>query len=186
MERRIAPRGIVDPRVTPAGQPGPPTIPVRGPRRGNAGRKPDGAVFRIDLPRAIRREVGGAHHLSGDVRVLARLLVNAIAGRAPRIESVDAAAGPDIGLLVRNTGQGRGPPGQHLRRACRGCDLRLAFTHDHRRQGAVLRDVDSIEAGTRQLDLRGRRIDAHRVVRLEYAYPDDDTPGGDEERELPL
>ena len=51
---------------------------------------------------------------------------------------------------------------------------------------AIFADVDAIQAGPRDRDLRVRRVDARRLARLEHAHAHADAALRDEQRELAI
>src|SRR6185437_11573339 len=86
VERRVSPRGIVDPRIAVAREPRPVAEAIRRPF-GIHGWEPHGAVLRIALPLAIAIEVRCADHLARHVIVRARRFVDPVAFGTPRVEA---------------------------------------------------------------------------------------------------
>ncbi len=89
-------------------------------------------------------------------------------------------------MTLPRPAQHRGLPREHLLGSGGGCNVGLAFANDQRRFRRLRIDIDAIKTGTRERDLRGRRIDAHGILGLERAHANDDASRGDEQRKLAL
>ena len=183
VERRVTPRCVVDPGPAPAADPRPAAEPIRCPTHGDRRREPHRAVLGNGLPFAELVEVGVAHHLPRHVARAAAALVVAIAVGAPRVETVDPVAGAHVGGDRLRSNDGGGLPGQHLLRARRELDQRLALAYDDVRARTILRDLDPVQPGTRERDLGVRRVDERGFARIQHPHPDDDPPLGDEQRQ---
>ncbi len=184
VERRIAPRGAVHPRIAPSRQPGPVAEAVRSPFARHVRGKPDGAVVGIGLPRPVRREIVRAHHPARNVCVLPRFVVHPIACGAPRVERVDGRRVAHVGRFAGNAGQRRHLPGEHLHAARTRGDLRFTDAYRDARLRTVRRDVDAIKTRADERDLGRRRRDANRIVCVVHPHANDDAAGVDEQREV--
>src|SRR5207245_6824108 len=90
LERREAPRRIVDPRPAPRFHPGPVAVAVRRPARGHGTGHPHHPVIRGFTPVAVVIQVLVADHAAGDVARRARVVPAAVASGAPVLPLVRA------------------------------------------------------------------------------------------------
>src|SRR5213594_1393746 len=170
VERREAPRGIVDPRPAPRFHPGPVAVAVRRPARGHGTGHPHHPVIRGFTPVAVVIQVLVADHAAGDVARRARVVPAAVASGAPvlplvradRVAHVVARRGAARyhGCLLRVHREGGG----------RGGDLGFAASHGDRRRVAAGIDVHAIHARAQQGYRAVWCIDLEALVLAQVAH----------------
>ncbi len=169
VERREAPRRVVDPCPAPRAHPGPVAGAVRCPADRDGARNPERAVLGRLFPAAVTVEVLGAGHLGRDVAVRREAILGAVALVVPGSEFVARqrqhrvlrhAGGVDPELRVLAAGHGK-------RRVARLVD-RVALRHRH-----LARLVEPVEAITADhLDAKAPFVGVERELGQRLGTPE--------------
>src|SRR6185295_2661884 len=172
MERREAPRGIVDPGPSPWLDPAPVTVAVWRPIDRDCARRPDPAVIGFLPPGSVLVEIFVAGHLARDIVRGHRLLLARVAPFAPALELVYTDRGSDFfvqRLLAANAG---GLPGMHGKRDTSAGYRGVAATNRYCGEAVVAIGVDTVIAGPQQRDRHVGGRDFQRLFRFQAAHVD--------------
>src|SRR5260370_12313401 len=129
MEGREAPRFILDPCPAPRRDPGPVSISIGSPVRGNPRRKPHGSVVGNASPLAVIIQIFVADHVTRDVACGRRALVPDISGPAPIVEVLGTFGTPNVKPQRVRTGNARILAGVQMEVAAASRGLASSLTH---------------------------------------------------------
>ncbi len=165
VERREAPRCIVDPGPAPRGDPGPVAGAIRRPADRHGTRYPYRAVAVFFAPRAVLVQRFIAGHLAADVARGDRSVLTRIACFGPAVERVTVGIVGAAGFRQVGSAEADLLTGGQRRRAIVAVGRAVAAPDRYRGGRAIRRDVEPVFTGL--LDLEGQvgRIDFHGLVR---------------------
>ncbi|PMQ13486.1 hypothetical protein JaAD80_21575 [Janthinobacterium sp. AD80] len=165
MRGRVAPRRIVDPGPAPRRDPGPAPVAVRRPARRHAAGQPQGAVFRIFLPRAVAVQLFIA---GGIVRDIAQGRRGGGHGFGPVVER-HALQRAGAQFLVRQLGALAGAQGDAARRAIH---VGRPFKHADDAGAGLAPGIDAHPArlGEDHAGLGGGQLDAAQRLGIAHAH----------------
>ena len=160
VERREAPRVVVDPGPAPRVDPRPVAAAVRRPARRHARRIPDLAVLRHAAPAAVFVEVGIADRVGRDVVARNRARVARVTRVDPAVEIVAARQVQHFVITQRAVVEAIGAAGLHaVARVVLAVDVAATLEHRDHRRLALRVDVDAVAAGTVHDERERRRVD---------------------------
>ena len=148
VERREAPRRIVDPRPTPHPDVCPTAIPVGRPIVIHAARRPHSAVVLLHRPVAVLRQVFDARHFGSDIRVRCRggIFRQPIPADAPLLPGIQSLGLDFLGnhLAGGSETESQGAAGTHGEPTDSASDFGLPRTRRNQGGCAILSDIEAI------------------------------------------
>ena len=176
VKRRIAPWGVIDPRVAPGIDPIPMASVIRSPSGFHLG-IPDVPVIRIIAPVAMVIEIVIADHIVRKVLRGTRRIVTVIAILGPGIEVIEGVNRLDIGGKRIGPAECASLPGAQVVGLAIAGGLAFAHADAHHCVAAVRTRLHAIAARLHDRERLVRRIDLEGVVLVEPAYRNIDRAG---------
>ena len=150
MERREAPRLIVNPSPSPGRDPNPVAVAVRSPSNYGSVREPDVAILGHGPPATVIIEILVADHVSRDVARRDGALFAAVAVAAPVIEIVFIAAKAlHVGVKLFIPEERAGLPRMNRISRSTARDFAFAIANKHGGRVARLVHINAVAAGTK-------------------------------------
>ncbi len=172
VERRIAPRSIIDPGVAPGIDPGPVARVIRRPAVFDTVGKPYMPIHGIILPIAVVIEVFVSHHIGRQILRGPRVVVTVIAALDPHVEPIGLVDWFYIGVQIARPVKVADLSGLHGVSLPAACHVPIASPDTNDGQAAILGHLHAIASRVGDIESEIRGVDFEIVVAAQTAHAD--------------